>query len=195
MIDQETKNTLRGILLADEASWVGKLDDLVDTFGSDPVQAVRVKQFLKERIASGRTTYAERLEEMFDRISAAIRRLDPRNALVDRLAERVQMLSEKRQEIDGELAEAKQLLIALVGEQSIARGERYRVKTTGAGWSLRVLDKQEIPAQWLSPQPDRRAILQHFKATGEIVPGASVAARQPAVHLSEIEIETETDDF
>jgi len=193
MIDQTTKDALREILLADETVWAGKLDDLVESFSSDPIQAVRTKQFVRDRIATAKPGYAARLEAMFDQISAAIRRIDPHNALVDRLADRVHQLSQKRQEIDSELTDAKQLLVALVGEQSIARGARFRVKTSGAGWSLRILDKQEIPTRWQSPQPDRKAILQHFKTTGEIIPGASVSARQPSVHLSEIE--TETDDF
>lgn len=193
MIDQRTKDALRDICRADESAWAGELDDLVESFSSDPVQAVRAKQFLRERIGNANAEFAARLEAMFDQISAAIRRIDPRNALVDRLAGRVQLLTRKRHEIDGELTEAKQLLVALVGDRSIARGARFRVKTSGAGWSLRILDKQEIPTQWLSPQPDRTAILHHFKTTGEIIPGASVAPRQPSVHLSEIE--TETDDF
>lgn len=201
MIDQATKDALREILLSGEEVWAGKLDELIASYGSDPVQAVRIKQFLRDRTPTAKTEHAPRLEAMFDRIGSAIRKIDPHNHVVDILAERVRMLNGKRQEVDSELTETKQLLIALVGERGIARGERFRVKTSGSGWSLRILDKQMIADRWTSPQPDRQAILQHFKNTGEIIPGASVSARQPNVYLNEIEdvdvdgLESETDDF
>ena len=191
MIDQQTKDALREVLLADERVWAGKLDDLLESFRCNPMQVVRIRRFLKDRIGVAGSSHIARLEAMSEHIGAAIESMDPQEALLNQLAERILVLNAKRQEIDSELADAKQLLVALIGESNVVRSARFQVKTTRPGWSLRILEKQKIPAQWLSPQPDRRAILQHYKRTGEIIPGASIAPRQPSVYLSEIEPEVD----
>jgi len=191
MIDQQSKDALREILLADERVWAGKLDDLLQSFRCKPMQAVRIRRFLKDRIEAAGPSHTARLEAMSEHIGAAIGSMDPQKALLNQLAERILVLNAKRQEIDSELADAKQLLVALIGESNVVRSARFQVKTTHSGWSLRILEKQKIPTRWLSPQPDRQAILQHFKRTGEIIPGASIAPRRPSVYLSEIEPEVD----
>ena len=41
-------------------------------------------------------------------------------------------------------------------------------------WTCEVLDAEAVPQEWREPQPDRidrRGLVEHFKATGEILPG------------------------
>jgi hypothetical protein len=194
MIDREAKDTLREILLADEPAWTCKLDAFLEPLSSDPMRALLARQFLKTRLAGAGPAYASRLEAMFARVGEAIRRMDPQNSLLDRLAERINELNAMRQDLDSELAEARQLTITLIGESGTASSRRFRVKTSRPGWTLRILDKDKIPSRWLAPQPDRKAILQHFKNTGEIIPGASVGKRQPSVYVSEVKPEDSPGD-
>lgn len=94
---------------------------------------------------------------------------DGYKAEAQRLAKRQKAAENAVERMKGALLDVMQM----TGQKEIATGiGKWKVQANP--WSCEVLDEAKIPAQYRIPQPDKidkRALLQDFKATGEIMDG------------------------
>jgi len=107
--------------------------------------------------------------------------------VLQRIVEEAWSLDQQRQAIARRLEELKSVVAIGLGPEQERTTGRFGVRTAGLVHSLRVPSPGLVPAEIMSRQPDRKAILTHFHQTGEVVAGTTMTARRPSVRIWEVE--------
>lgn len=180
---EEHKNRLREILVAGENSWRPMLVDFLAPMGSDPAALSEIRTFLSDKAASAAKVFLPRMKGMMDMVAAAICKAGVTPEVIDGLASEILDLMKRVKSLEETVAEKKLALAALIGENMSWTGPVHFVKTSAGGPNLKIVAADRVPPDFLKPQPDRKAILNHFKATGRTIPGAEITARRPSVMI------------
>jgi hypothetical protein len=99
------------------------------------------------------------------------------------LATRVRELRERKKQVEAELAEATEELVREIGVGAAVSTDDADVRVGIPRLSVRITDPSALPTEFLSLQPDRRAILEHVQEAAEVPPGAEVSETRPTVYF------------
>lgn len=180
-IQEEVRAALRGVLAAPEAEWRGLLQPVMDRLADGLLDLVRVRAFLVQHLDAAGERFRSRLEGMILLVEQAIRTAAQDGSTVDGVAAELLALRAQRAQLQAEIDLRRDLIELAVGHGQKLEAGAHRVSVSTPGVSLRVVDAGQVPALFLSPQPDRKAILAHFVATGEVLPGTELGTRRAAV--------------
>ena len=87
---------------------------------------------------------------------------------VAELAERVRELRARKKAVDEELVLATDELVHEAGVGVSASAAGFGVRIGEPRLSVKIKDAKQLPASFLSLQPDRKAILEHVRAAAEV---------------------------
>ncbi len=177
-MDEATLMALRALLVADETDWQRQLGALLAE--REPEACMAMRAFLLEKLESAGPRFERRMEAMVRTIEGHLAGCP---LPLERLAAELEALQAQREEAERRMLLLKELLGLCLGPGTRQAAGEYQLRIGAPGFSLRVRDKGAIPAEFLAPQPDRKAILAHFKGTGEIPPGTEIKPTRPAVSV------------
>ncbi len=187
MDDAQILDALRGLLRVEAAERDAKVDEVVGTLPADLGQLARVRALIADKIGGTGDRHREAMVQIVAALDARLRTMSAQDELLERVAGEVWSLDRQRQAIEKRLEELKVALAAAIGPDRQRRAGRFGIKTAGLVHSLKIPSPGLVPANFTARQPDRRAILMHFRETGEVVPGTSITTRRPAVRVWEEE--------
>lgn len=99
----------------------------------------------------------------------------------DELAERLFELREEKKYVEGQIEAVSERLVQALGEGTKTTLGAIEVRVAHARTSLRVTQEGDVPTEFLSPKPDRKRILAHIEATGDIPPGVELSEGRATV--------------
>ena len=100
------------------------------------------------------------------------------------LAEQVRELRVRKKTVEQQLALATEELVREVGVGVAARAPDFGLRIGEPLLRVKVVDPGQLPAAFLTLQPDRKAILEHVRTAAEVPPGAEVSETRPTVYFS-----------
>lgn len=167
---EEWLQDLRGVLTASEEEWQARLGELVARYPED--RDVRsMKRFLEDHLANARSSHVRRMSQMTEHLGRRLALKGRESASPAALVREIVHMQEEIDRLSEDLRIAKDTLALMIGEGKAARFENYVVSIGKPGLSLRVLFPEKVPSKFKSLQPDRKALLQYYKSTGEIPDG------------------------
>ncbi|MFT7677120.1 MAG: hypothetical protein ACI8QC_001097 [Planctomycetota bacterium] len=101
---------------------------------------------------------------------------------LEELAQRVRDLREQKKAIEKDLTQAADQLAASIGVGATVAGSDWKVRVGEPRLSVKVKDATEIPSEFLSLQPDRKAILAHVKAAAEVPAGVTISETKATLY-------------
>jgi hypothetical protein len=182
-LDEQVKAQLRGVLQAPDDAWKALLAAVLVEHGADLVGLMRLRAFLVQHLASAGERYRGRLEQMVATLEQRVLELAQDSLELERIAAELLDLQAQRDGILRQLELRRDLLELAVGPGNKRVLGAVRVSVSAPGVSLSVPEPELVPVGFSAPQPDRKAILEHFRATGEILPGTRISPRRPAVSV------------
>jgi hypothetical protein len=108
----------------------------------------------------------------------------PVTANLSALAERVRDLRARKKALDEELVGATEELVAAVGVGATVAGSAWRVRIGEPRLSVKIPEVQALPPEFLTLQPDRKAILTHIKEVAEVPAGVEISETRATVYFS-----------
>ena len=102
------------------------------------------------------------------------------------LAARVHDLKERKKAVEQELSEATEQLVAAIGVGATVLGSEWKVRIGEPRMSMKVLDAAELPEEFLSLQPNRKAILEHVKEAAQVPPGVGISETKASVFFGKL---------
>jgi len=97
------------------------------------------------------------------------------------LAERLVELRQEKRYLEGEIERVGGLLAEALGQGTKRTLGDIQVRVSVARPGVRIVRAAEVPAEFLSRQPDRKLILAHLTATGQVPPGVEATVGRPTV--------------
>lgn len=184
MEENQVRAQLRAALIADHESWHAILEDILCALEKSPIQLHHTLNLVIAKRPETGPKYRPRLDEMISEIDARLRRLSFNGELMHALATEINSLEQQKTAIESKVSDAKEAVAAILGPNSgLAVGDLF-IKTGPQGTSLKVEDPSRLPRAFFKEQPDRKAILNHYKETGEVVPGTIFSRLRPAVRVT-----------
>ena len=102
------------------------------------------------------------------------------------LAARVHDLKERKKAVEEELSQATEELVSAIGVGATVLGPDWKVRIGEPRLSMKVLDTKELPEEFLSLQPNRKAILEHVKEAAQVPPGVSISESKATVYFGKL---------
>jgi hypothetical protein len=180
-ITDQDKQQLRSALQAPDPDWREALQLLLQAHTSDLLGMQRLRAFLLQHLATAGERFHPRLEAMVQAVEQQVCQAAQDGAALERVAADLLDLQAQRAQLQQQIELHRDLIELAVGHGNKRGLGTHRVSVGQPGVSLRVLDAEQVPAAFLRPQPDRKAILEQFRSTGEIIPGTQVNPRRPTV--------------
>ncbi len=109
----------------------------------------------------------------------------PQDDAEAQLMDHAQRLIELRQEkryIEGEIESVSARLAEAIGQGTKRVVGDIEVRVTVAKPGMRVVEETRVPEAFLTAKPDRRKLLAHLEATGEVPEGVEATAGRPTVY-------------
>jgi len=100
------------------------------------------------------------------------------------LAERVRDLRARKKTLEAELSAATEELVAAIGIGATIKSTELRVRVGEPRLSVKVPDATALAPQFLSLQPDRKAILAHVREAAQVPAGAEISETKATVYFS-----------
>lgn len=186
MIARRNDERTTRLLSANEESWCERMTEfLASSSGEVEVLAgARVLLATKRDADRGPAGHAW-IGAMLARLDEELRQRSSHvsEEMLEAYAARIDSLGDESQRVDAELQTAKDTLSVLLGPRTRRDAGEWRILIGSPGWTLRVSDPRAVPPAFRSAQPDRRAILAHFRQTGEIVAGTQIGERRAPVTI------------
>lgn len=105
---------------------------------------------------------------------------------LEELAARVHDLKEQKKALEEELTQASEELVTAIGIGATVRGPDWKVRIGEPRLSMKVLDAKELPEEFLSLQPNRKAILDHVKEAAEVPAGVGISESKATVYFGKL---------
>ncbi len=102
------------------------------------------------------------------------------------LAARVHDLKERKKAVEEELSQATEELVSAIGVGATVLGTDWKVRIGEPRLSMKVLDATELPEEFLSLQPNRKAILDHVKEAAQVPPGVGISESKATVYFGKL---------
>lgn len=102
-------------------------------------------------------------------------------ALQDHAQRLIELRQEKRY-IEGEIESVSARLAEALGEGTKRVVGDVEVRVTTAKPSLRVVEEARVPEAFMTSKPDRKKLLAHLQATGEVPDGVETGPGRPTVY-------------
>lgn len=100
------------------------------------------------------------------------------------LALRLVELRQEKRYLDGEIQRVSQDLAEALGQGTKRDLGGVQVRVSVARIGVRISKAADVLPEFQSLQPDRRLLLQHFTATGEVPAGVEVTTTKPTVYAN-----------
>ncbi len=97
------------------------------------------------------------------------------------LAERLVELREEKRYVEGEIESVSAKLAEALGEGSKQMIGDVEIRVAKARPGLRVVTEGDVPQEFLSAKPDRKKLMAHIEATGEVPMGVEVTEGRSTV--------------
>ncbi len=111
---------------------------------------------------------------------------DPDETRLVALAERLLEMREEKRYLEGEIERVSGELAESVGAGARRTLGGIEIRVTAATPGLRVVREGDVPSSFLTPKPDRKRILEHARATGEVPPGVELTPGRSTVYAKSI---------
>lgn len=98
------------------------------------------------------------------------------------LAERLVELRQEKRYLEGEIERVASELAEALGEGARRDLGAVQVRVGPGRPGVRVTSAADVPAAFQSLQPDRKLLLTHLVATGEVPPGVEATMGRPVVY-------------
>jgi len=183
MNDSDLRKSLREILLAEESTFAPALGILVDRLGTELIQLYRAWALLSDKVPEAGTRLRPRMALVIQTLHRRLASMSHDDTAVMALATEVVSIDEQQDKLEERLVELKAALACMLGPSQERAVDGLGIKTSVAMPSLKVSEPARVPAEFLSKQPNRKAILRHYAETGEMVAGTSISMRRPAVRV------------
>jgi hypothetical protein len=182
MTEEQARKELRRLLLMPNA-WQPELDRLLDELQPDPRLMHQAGRLLVDKLPETGERYRPRMKQMADAFARRLRQMGDDRATLQRVAQTVVTLEEQRNKLEEEMDAWKACVAAMLGPSVEFDAGGLGIKVGPEMQNLRVTSLQEVPKEFLSMQPDRKAILAHFRATGQVLAGTQITSKRPAVRI------------
>jgi hypothetical protein len=177
---------LREIVKAPESEWRQKLFGLMAAI-SDVMQIQELKTFIEEHLPDKKSQFHNRMSEMATILAEKIRLFGSDQRVLQSMVSDIVNTQQQISQLTQKLQSAKAALAEMLGAGAKKSVGKYWVGIGFPKLFVRVENKEEIPKQFYSAQPDKKMILNHFKSTGEMVSGILVKEYRPSVVIKEFE--------
>lgn len=97
------------------------------------------------------------------------------------LAERLVELRQEKRYVEGEIETVSARLAEALGEGAKRLVGDIEVRVTAAKPGLRIVEESSVPEAFLTSKPDRKKLLAHLQATGEVPDGVEATEGRPTV--------------
>lgn len=185
-LEDLAREQLRAVLQAPDDDWRAVLERLLDEHGSDLLGLQRLRAFLVLHVASAGDRYRARLEQMVAVVEQRLLDATGDSLVLEALASDLLALQAQRDEVLSRIELHRSLLELAVGHGNKRVLGATRISVSSPGVSLSVPEPSLVPEGFSTPQPDRKAILEHFRTTGEIVSGTRINPRRPVVSVKAV---------
>ena len=185
MTEKEARAALRQILLMPDA-WQPELDRVLDELQSDPLLMYQVYRLLIDKLPETGERHRPRMKQLIDGFARRLRTIGDDRATMHRIAQTVVALEEQRGRLEQEVDRWKRCVAAMLGPSVELDVGGLGIKVGPEMQNLRVIEAQRVPKEFLSMQPDRKAILAHYRQTGQVLPGTQISSKRPAVRVCEL---------
>jgi hypothetical protein len=183
MEEKQVRAQLRAALIADHESWHAILEDILCDLEKSPTQLQHTLELVVQKRPETGPKYRPRLDKIVEEITGRLRSLSSNAKLMRDLATDIDSLEKQKVDIESKLLDAKEKVGAILGPNAgLAVGDLL-IKTGPQGTSLKVEDPSRLSPAFFKEQPDRKAILNHYRETGEVVPGTTVSRLRPSVRV------------
>jgi hypothetical protein len=179
-MNPNTISVLRAVLTRDDG-WRKQLDALLD--GVVPMEIVEIRSYLNEKLLEVDEVHHQQISETISVLDSYLQQLVLNDDLLTLLASEINELLETKRTASLRINQLKDTVTVLMGADNTCWTGTFRIKTGKPAHSLRIVDQHCIPIEFLTPQPDRRAILAHFLNTGELIPGTDISNRRLTVTI------------
>ncbi len=180
-IPQPARAALRAVLQSPEPAWQRDFASLLEQHVNGLVELQRLRSFLAQHAESAGDVFQPRLRAMLAGVEEQIRLAAQDSLVLEPIAAELLELQEHRAALQARIDQLRDLIELAVGHGHKCTLGSVRITVSSPGVSLRVLEADRVPAEFTTPQPDRKAIMEHFRSTGEILPGTQVNPRRASV--------------
>ena len=184
--EPENIGKLREIVKAPENEWRQKLFGLMATIG-DAIRVQELKAFIESHLPDKTSQHYNRMDEMATILSEKIRLFGSDLHALERMVNEIVSTQQQINDLTQKIQNTKAVLVEMLGAGAKKTVGKYWVGIGFPKLFVRLENKEEIPKQYYSTQPDKKMILDHFKSTGEMVAGALIKEYRPSVAIKEFE--------
>lgn len=178
--------TLRAALVAPDSDWRAVLDPVLVARADSLVDLCALRTFLLAHADAAGGRIQDRYTLLVLEIERRFQAAAANPMAIHGIAAELFRLKARRAELDEEIALRRDVLELAVGPGNRKDVGGHRVTVSKPSTTLRVVDAASIPEQWQRAQPDRKAILAHYKTTGEVVPGTAMGTGRSSVTVKVI---------
>ena len=182
-LDEDVVAVLRAALLAAEAEWKAVMSPLLQSRSDDIVGLQSLRAFMQPHAEAAGGRFRERAARMLEEIERSLRLAAENPLTLEAVAAEMDTLRSQKAALDEGIQLRRDALELVVGHGARRDLGRFRVSVSQPGVTLRVKDPAQVPAEYLVQQPDKKALLAHFKATGELLPGTDLTERKATVQV------------
>lgn len=179
----DIRTRIREVLLDQSNAWLTKLDDLLVELERDPFELNQTLTLLKDKRPETGLRHRPRLDQVIAEFDKRLQRLSADRSLMQKLATEVSKLDQQREQTEQRLGELKSMIGHILGPNAGMNLGDLTIKTGPHRTSLKIHDPNALPDRFLSPQPNRKAILAHHQATGEEPAGVTITRLRPSVRV------------
>ena len=184
--EPENIGKLREIVKAPDNEWRQKLFGLMATI-NNAAQVQEIKTFIEAHLPDKKSQFYNRMSEMATILSEKIRLFGSDIRALEVMVNEIVSTQQQINELTQKIQNTKAVLVEMLGAGAKKTVGKYWVGIGFPKLFVRVENKEEIPQNFYSAQPDKKLILEHFKSTGEMVSGVQVKEYRPAVAIKEFE--------
>ncbi len=169
-ISEEEIELLRELVALPESEIESEFNKSFRALQTDIKKLGEVRQFLKEKLLNTTGKFAVNIERILHLLEQEIARRDETVPLIEKLGRQIAELNEKKKHLDEQITELKSRLGTFLFRNKTLTQNFEIIYYEGKPY-LKIIDKSQVPSEFMSLQPDRHRMDKHFKSSGEILPG------------------------
>ena len=140
----------------------------------------QMRLFLKDKLVTASEKYVLRITCLIRLLKKEIVQRKETVPQIDELCHLISEASNRKRELEMQIEELK-LKIRPYLLYKLTPTQHYYVRLREGSSYLKVSDKNLVPSEFLTPQPDKKKLANHLASTGEIVPGTELKVSKDVI--------------